>query len=150
MDSAIVSQAIASADPLSYLDEGFYNDLFKTNGQVITCKAAVAWEAKKPLDVTEVQVAPPQAGEVRLKVLSNALCHTDIYTLDGHDPEGKFPSILGHEATAIVESVGEGVTSVQTGDIVIPCYTPECRENDCIFCMSPKTNLCPKIRSTQG
>jgi len=85
-----------------------------------------------------------------VKVLSNALCHTDIYTLDGHDPEGKFPSILGHEATAVVESVGEGVTSLQVGDIVIPCYTPECKKHDCIFCQSPKTNLCPSIRSTQG
>ena len=108
--------------------------LLKTNGKPIECQAAVAWEAKKPLDVTTVIVAPPQAGEVRVKVLANALCHTDVYTLDGHDPEGKFPSILGHEATAVVESVGEGVTSVKTGDIVIPCYTPECRRYDCIFC----------------
>lgn len=110
------------------------DELAKTNGQVITCKAAVAWEPKKPLDVTDVQVAPPKAGEVRVKVLSNALCHTDIYTLDGHDAEGKFPSILGHEAVAIVESVGEGVTDVKMGDLVIPCYTPECRDPNCIFC----------------
>merc|ERR1712242_328172 len=121
-----------------------------TQGQTITCKAAVAWEAKKPLDVTDVQIAPPKAGEVRVKVISNALCHTDIYTLDGHDPEGLFPSVLGHEAAAIVESVGDGVTSVQVGDVVIPCYTPECKEECCIFCQSPKTNLCPKIRATQG
>jgi len=121
-----------------------------TNGQTITCKAAVAWEAKKPLDVTDIQVAPPKAGEVRIKVISNALCHTDIYTLDGHDPEGLFPCVLGHEAAAIVESVGDGVTSVQTGDVVIPCYTPECKEVECIFCQSHKTNLCPKIRATQG
>ena len=125
-------------------------ELAKTHGQVITCKAAVAWEAKKPLDVTDVQVAAPKVGEVRVKVLSNALCHTDIYTLEGHDPEGKFPSILGHEAVCIVESVGEGVTNVQMGDIVIPCYTPECGQLDCIFCQSEKTNLCPRIRSTQG
>jgi S-(hydroxymethyl)glutathione dehydrogenase/alcohol dehydrogenase len=85
---------------------------------------------------------------VRLKVLSNALCHTDIYTLDGYDPEGKFPCILGHEAVCVVESVGEGVTSVVEGDLVIPCYTPECREASCVFCSSNKTNLCPKIRST--
>eukprot|EP00937_MAST-01D_sp_MAST-1D-sp2_P004449 g4449.t1 len=117
---------------------------------VITCKAAVAWEAKKPLTIEEIEVAPPKAGEVRVQVLANALCHTDIYTLDGHDPEGLFPCILGHEAGCIVESVGEGVTSVEVGDHVIPCYTPECREADCIFCQSPKTNLCPKIRSTQG
>ena len=73
----------------------------------------------------------------------------DIYTLDGHDPEGLFPSVLGHEAAAIVESVGEGVTSIEVGDVVIPCYTPECKGYDCIFCQSPKTNLCPKIRATQ-
>lgn len=121
-------------------------------------------------------MAPPKAGEVRIKVVSNALCHTDIYTLGGDDPEGKcqhsslslgpgigvgvlsftlcclgiFPSILGHEAGGIVESVGEGVTSVKPGDHVIPCYTPECREPDCIFCQSPDTNLCPRIRATQG
>lgn len=100
--------------------------------------------------MTDVQVAPPQAGEVRVKIIANALCHTDIYTLDGCDPEGKFPSILGHEAAGIVESVGEGVTSLKMGDVVIPCYTPECREYDCIFCQSERTNLCPKIRGTQG
>ena len=84
------------------------------------------------------------------QVISNALCHTDIYTLDGHDPEGLFPCVLGHEAAAVVESIGEGVTSVNVGDVVIPCYTPECKKHDCIFCASPKTNLCPTIRSTQG
>eukprot|EP00092_Neocalanus_flemingeri_P019477 GFUD01021100.1.p1 GENE.GFUD01021100.1~~GFUD01021100.1.p1 ORF type:complete len:684 (+),score=163.53 GFUD01021100.1:234-2285(+) len=126
-------------------------DEFKaTQGKPITCKAAVAWEAKKPLDVTDIQVAPPQAGEVRVKIISNALCHTDIYTLDGHDPEGLFPCVLGHEAAAVVESVGEGVTSVVPGDVVIPCYTPECKKHDCIFCQSHKTNLCPAIRATQG
>ena len=81
---------------------------------------------------------------------SNALCHTDIYTLEGSDPEGVFPSILGHEAGAVVESVGEGVTSVAVGDKVIPCYTPQCCEPSCIFCQSSKTNLCPAIRSSQG
>ena len=126
------------------------DDLKKTNGQPIECLAAVAWEAKKPLDVTKVMVAPPKTGEVRVKIIANALCHTDIYTLEGHDPEGLFPSILGHEAAAIVESIGEGVTSLQVGDIVIPCYTPECKKHDCIFCQSSKTNLCPQIRSTQG
>ena len=95
-----------------------------TVGKVIKCKAAIAWEANKPLDVTEVEVAPPKAGEVRVRVIANALCHTDIYTLEGHDPEGLFPCILGHEATAIVESIGEGVTSLAVGDTVIPCYTP--------------------------
>ena len=75
---------------------------------------------------------------------------TDLYTLEGSDPEGLFPSILGHEAGAIVESIGEGVTSVAVGDHVVPCYTPECRQPDCIFCASGKTNLCPQIRATQG
>ena len=121
-----------------------------TTGKVIKCKAAVAWAANQPLDITEIEVAPPKAGEIRVKVVANALCHTDIYTLEGHDPEGLFPCILGHEATAIVESVGEGVSSVQVGDTIIPCYTPQCGEYDCIFCKSPKTNLCPKIRAFQG
>jgi S-(hydroxymethyl)glutathione dehydrogenase/alcohol dehydrogenase len=98
----------------------------------------------------EIEVAPPKAGEVRVKVICNALCHTDIYTLSGADPEGLFPSILGHEAGAVVESVGEGVISVQVGDHVVPGYTPQCKGADCIFCMSNKTNLCPKIRGTQG
>jgi S-(hydroxymethyl)glutathione dehydrogenase/alcohol dehydrogenase len=89
----------------------------------ITCKAAVAWEPKKPLSIETIEVAPPKAGEIRIKVHANALCHTDIYTLDGHDPEGLFPCILGHEAGGIVESIGEGVTSVAVGDHVIPCYT---------------------------
>ena len=129
--------------------EELLNEFQKTQGKVITCKAAVAWEAKKPLDVADVQIAPPKAGEVRVKIIANALCHTDIYTLDGHDPEGLFPSVLGHEAAGIVESVGEGVTSVKVGDTVIPCYTPECKKQDCIFCQSPKTNLCPLIRATQ-
>lgn len=97
-----------------------------------------------------VTVAPPKAGEVRIKVVSNALCHTDLYTASGQDAEGKFPCILGHEAGGIVESVGPGVTSVKVGDKVIPCYTPECRKASCVFCASPKTNLCPQIRSTQG
>jgi len=83
-------------------------------------------------------------------VIANALCHTDVYTLDGLDPEGLFPCILGHEAGCIVESVGEGVTTVKPGDKVIPCYTPQCNQAACIFCRSPKTNLCPTIRGTQG
>jgi S-(hydroxymethyl)glutathione dehydrogenase/alcohol dehydrogenase len=118
-------------------------------GAPLECRAAVAFGVDD-LRTTDVVVAAPKAGEVRLRVVANALCHTDIYTLEGSDPEGLFPSILGHEAGAIVESVGEGVTSVQVGDKVIPCYTPQCREADCIFCASPKTNLCPKIRGTQG
>eukprot|EP01038_Epipyxis_sp_PR26KG_P016672 gene16672-22799_t len=116
----------------------------------IVCKAAVAYAPNEPLTVELITVAPPKAGEVRLKIVANALCHTDLYTLSGQDAEGKFPCILGHEAGGIVESIGEGVTSVKVGDKVIPCYTPECRENACIFCQSTKTNLCPKIRGTQG
>lgn len=121
-----------------------------TTGQPIVCKAAVAWKPNEPLKVELVTVAPPKAGEVRIKVFANALCHTDLYTLSGQDAEGKFPCILGHEAGGVVESIGEGVTSVKVGDKVIPCYTPECKSKECIFCVSPKTNLCPAIRSTQG
>eukprot|EP00898_Chlorokybus_atmophyticus_P003683 jgi/Chlat1/4315/Chrsp29S04600 len=119
-----------------------------TAGKEIECKAAVAWEAKKPLDVRTVKVGPPQAGEVRIKIVATALCHTDAYTLDGDDPEGLFPCVLGHEAAGIVESVGEGVTSVQPGDHVIPCYQAFCGE--CKFCKSGKTNLCGSVRAWTG
>ena len=121
-----------------------------TEGKPITCKAMVARAPKQPLVCETITVDPPKEAEVRVKVIANALCHTDIYTLDGFDPEGLFPCILGHEAGCIVESVGPGVTSVKPGDHVIPCYTPQCCEHSCVFCQSPKTNLCPKIRSTQG
>ncbi|KAJ1455198.1 hypothetical protein M885DRAFT_554897 [Pelagophyceae sp. CCMP2097] len=121
-----------------------------TAGKPIVCKAMVAWKPKEPLKLEMVTVAPPKFGEVRVKVVANALCHTDVYTWEGSDAEGKFPCILGHEAGAIVESVGEGVTSLQVGDHVVPCYTPQCAEPSCIFCASPKTNLCPAIRGTQG
>lgn len=105
--------------------------------QPILCKAAIAYEPKKPLVVQEVWVAPPKAGEVRIKVISNALCHTDVYELEGGSGAGsRWPCILGHEATAIVESVGPGVTRVQIGDIVIPCYTPQCMKKKCLYCMS--------------
>lgn len=117
-------------------------------GKVIECRAAVAWEAKQPLSLETIEVDPPKAGEVRIKMVSTSLCHTDAYTLSGADPEGKFPCILGHEGGGIVESVGEGVTSVNPGDHVVPLYTPQCGE--CKFCKSPKTNLCNKIRNTQG
>jgi len=119
-------------------------------GKPISCKAMVARAAKQPLTLEIITVDPPKAGEVRVKVIANALCHTDVYTLDGHDPEGLFPCILGHEAGCVVESIGHGVQSVQVGDHVIPCYTPQCCEAQCIFCQSSKTNLCPKIRGTQG
>uniref|UniRef100_A0AC34Q530 Alcohol dehydrogenase n=2 Tax=Panagrolaimus sp. JU765 TaxID=591449 RepID=A0AC34Q530_9BILA len=115
---------------------------------IIKCKAAIALEANKPLSVEEIEVHPPKAHEVRIKILYTAVCHTDAYTLSGQDPEGIFPCILGHEGAGIVESVGEGVTSVQPGDHVIPCYVPQCKE--CEFCQHPKTNLCQKIRITQG
>ena len=115
---------------------------------VITCKAAVAWEAGKPLSIEEVQVAPPKAGEVRIKIVATGVCHTDAFTLSGDDPEGVFPAILGHEGGGIVESVGEGVTSLKVGDHVIPLYTAECGK--CKFCTSGKTNLCSAVRETQG
>jgi S-(hydroxymethyl)glutathione dehydrogenase/alcohol dehydrogenase len=117
-------------------------------GKVITCKAAIAWEAAKPLVIETIEVAPPKEGEVRIKVLASGVCHTDAYTLSGKDSEGVFPVIFGHEGGGIVESVGPGVTSVAVGDHVIPLYIPECRE--CKFCKSGKTNLCGKIRLTQG
>jgi len=119
-----------------------------TTGKVITCRAAVAWAAKEDLKIETVQVAPPNPGEVRIKVLANGLCHTDLYTLSGQDSEGVFPVILGHEGGGVVESIGEGVTSVVPGDHVVPLYIPQCR--DCKFCNSKKTNLCSKIRATQG
>jgi len=111
-------------------------------------RAAVAWEAGKPLSIEEVDLDGPKTGEVLLRVVATGVCHTDAYTLSGDDPEGAFPAILGHEGGAIVEEVGEGVTSVKVGDQVIPLYTPECGE--CAFCTSGKTNLCQAIRVTQG
>jgi len=111
-------------------------------------RAAVAWGAGQPLEIEEVDVAPPGAGEVLVRIVATGVCHTDAYTLSGADPEGIFPSILGHEGGGVVEEVGAGVTSVAPGDHVIPLYTPECRE--CSFCKSGKTNLCQKIRVTQG
>ena len=111
-------------------------------------RAAVAWEAGQPLSIEEIELAGPKAGEVLLRVVATGVCHTDAYTLSGEDPEGLFPAILGHEGGAVVEEVGEGVTSVAVGDHVIPLYTPECGE--CKFCLSGKTNLCQAIRETQG
>ncbi len=111
-------------------------------------RAAVAWEAGQPLAIEEIDVAGPREGEVLLRVVATGVCHTDAYTLSGADPEGIFPSILGHEGGAVVEETGPGVTSVKAGDHVIPLYTPECGE--CKFCRSGKTNLCQAIRATQG
>jgi S-(hydroxymethyl)glutathione dehydrogenase/alcohol dehydrogenase len=158
-DGSAVSQSLRQVD-MGELNDIFarfnpnnpknYSTMSETAGKPITCKAMVARSAKHALVEETITVDPPKAGEVRVKVMSNAVCHTDIYTLDGLDPEGLFPCILGHEAGCIVESVGTGVTSVKPGDHVIPAYTPQCCEPSCIFCQSPKTNLCPAIRSTQG
>jgi len=111
-------------------------------------RAAVAREAGKPLEIEEVDLEGPKAGEVLVELKATGVCHTDAFTLSGDDPEGLFPSILGHEGAGIVREVGPGVRSVEEGDHVIPLYTPECRE--CEFCLSPKTNLCGAIRATQG
>jgi len=115
---------------------------------MIRSRAAVAWAPGEPLEVTEIDVAPPRPGEVLLKVVASGVCHTDAYTLSGADPEGLFPVVLGHEGGAVVLETGEGVSSVRPGDHVIPLYTPECRR--CRFCLSGKTNLCQAIRATQG
>ncbi len=111
-------------------------------------RAAVAWEAGKDLEVLEIDLEGPKAGEVLIRNVATGVCHTDAFTLSGEDPEGIFPAVLGHEGGAIVEEVGEGVTSVAVGDHVIPLYTPECGQ--CNFCTSGKTNLCQAIRVTQG
>ena len=111
-------------------------------------QAAVALEAGKPLEIMEVNLEGPRAGEVLVEIRATGLCHTDAFTLSGADPEGLFPAILGHEGAGVVLEVGEGVTSVEPGDHVIPLYTPECRE--CDYCLNPKTNLCQSIRETQG
>src|SRR5487761_2664619 len=111
-------------------------------------RAAVAFEAKKPLEIVELDLEGPRAGEVLVEIKATGICHTDAYTLDGFDSEGIFPSILGHEGAGIVREVGPGVTSVKPGDHVIPLYTPECRQ--CKSCLSQKTNLCTAIRATQG
>ena len=111
-------------------------------------RAAVAFEAGKPLSIETVQLQGPRAGELLVEVKATGLCHTDAYTLSGADPEGLFPAIMGHEGAGVVVEVGAGVTSVAPGDHVIPLYTPECRQ--CKFCLSGKTNLCGAIRETQG
>jgi S-(hydroxymethyl)glutathione dehydrogenase/alcohol dehydrogenase len=111
-------------------------------------RAAVAWEAGKPLTIEEVDLQGPKAGEVMVKLVATGVCHTDAFTLSGDDPEGVFPAILGHEGAGVVVEVGPGITSVAVGDHVIPLYTPECGR--CKFCLSGKTNLCVAIRATQG
>ena len=116
--------------------------------QMIKTRAAVAWGPGQPLSIEEVDLMPPQKGEVLVRIVASGVCHTDAFTLSGDDPEGIFPAILGHEGAGIVVEVGEGVTSVQPGDHVIPLYTAECGE--CLFCKSGKTNLCVAVRATQG
>lgn len=111
-------------------------------------RAAVAFEAGKPLEIVEVDLEGPKAGEVLVEIKATGICHTDEFTLSGADPEGAFPAILGHEGAGVVVEVGPGVKDLQVGDHVIPLYTPECRE--CDYCLHPKTNLCQSIRSTQG
>jgi S-(hydroxymethyl)glutathione dehydrogenase/alcohol dehydrogenase len=111
-------------------------------------RAAVAWEAGKPLSIETVHLEGPKAGEVLVEIMATGLCHTDAYTLSGADPEGLFPAILGHEGAGIVREVGPGVTTLRPGDHVIPLYTPECRQ--CKTCLSQRSNLCTSIRATQG
>jgi S-(hydroxymethyl)glutathione dehydrogenase/alcohol dehydrogenase len=111
-------------------------------------RAAVALEAGKPLSIETVELDGPKAGEVLIEIKATGICHTDAYTLSGKDPEGLFPTILGHEGAGVVVEVGEGVASLKPGDHVIPLYTPECRQ--CEYCLSQKTNLCQAIRTTQG
>ena len=111
-------------------------------------RAAVAWEAKKPLTIETIEIGGPKPGEVLVEVMATGVCHTDAYTLDGFDSEGKFPAILGHEGAGIVREIGAGVTSLKVGDHVIPLYTPECRQ--CKTCLSQRSNLCTAIRATQG
>lgn len=111
-------------------------------------RAAVAFAAGKPLEIVEIDVAPPKAGEVLVKITHTGVCHTDAFTLSGDDPEGLFPAVLGHEGGGIVMEVGEGVTTLKPGDHVIPLYTAECGQ--CKFCRSGKTNLCQAVRATQG
>ena len=111
-------------------------------------QAAVAYEAKKPLVIEDIELEGPKEGEVLIELKATGVCHTDAYTLSGEDPEGLFPSVLGHEGAGVVVDVGPGVKGLKKGDHVIPLYTPECRV--CKFCLNPKTNLCQSIRATQG
>ena len=125
-----------------------FKDTLQDGQTHIKSKAAVAWGPGEPLKMEEVDVELPKKGEVLVRIVASGVCHTDAFTLSGEDPEGVFPSILGHEGGGIVEMVGEGVTSVEVGDHVIPLYTAECGE--CKFCTSGKTNLCQAVRETQG
>jgi S-(hydroxymethyl)glutathione dehydrogenase / alcohol dehydrogenase len=122
------------------------NELKSTH--TMKSKAAIAWEAGKPLSIEEVEVQGPQAGEVLIQIKATGVCHTDAFSLSGDDPEGIFPSILGHEGGGVVVEVGDGVSTLKVGDHVIPLYIPEC--GVCKFCKSGKTNLCQAVRATQG
>jgi S-(hydroxymethyl)glutathione dehydrogenase/alcohol dehydrogenase len=115
---------------------------------IMKVRAAVAHAAKAPLSIETVDLQGPQAGEVLVEIKATGVCHTDAYTLSGQDPEGLFPTVLGHEGAGVVVEVGSGVQSLRPGDHVIPLYTPECRA--CAYCLNPKTNLCQAIRATQG
>ncbi len=130
------------SDSKNHLENTTHSDQF------IKSRAAVAWGPNQPLTIEEVDVMLPRKGEVLVKILASGVCHTDAFTLSGEDPEGVFPTILGHEGGGIVAQIGEGVTSVAVGDHVIPLYTAECGE--CKFCTSGKTNLCSAVRATQG
>jgi len=125
-----------------------HRNILVVMAEPIVCRAAVAWGPNKPLSIETITVSPPKTGEVRIRVLYTSVCHTDQYTLSGQDPEAVWPCILGHEGSGVVESVGAGVTTVAVGDHVVPLYVPQCKE--CKFCRHPKTNLCSKIRDTQG
>jgi S-(hydroxymethyl)glutathione dehydrogenase/alcohol dehydrogenase len=127
---------------------GCHSHLNESTTMSIKSRAAVAFAANQPLQIVEVDVEAPKAGEVLVRIVASGVCHTDAFTLSGDDPEGIFPSILGHEGGGIVEAIGEGVTSVAVGDHVIPLYTAECGK--CKFCLSGKTNLCQAVRATQG
>mgnify|MGYP003620542977 FL=1 len=116
--------------------------------EFIKTRAAVAWAPNEPLKIEELDLMPPQKGEVLVRIVATGVCHTDAYTLSGQDSEGVFPCVLGHEGAGIVEAVGEGVTDFEVGDHVIPLYTAECGK--CKFCLSGKTNLCSSVRATQG
>ncbi len=132
-----------------YICQSVYlNKYFKTKEITMITRAAVALAAGQPLKVMDVNLEGPKSGEVLIEIKATGICHTDEFTRSGDDPEGAFPAILGHEGAGVVIEVGEGVTSLEVGDHVIPLYTPECRE--CEYCLNPKTNLCQKIRSTQG
>jgi S-(hydroxymethyl)glutathione dehydrogenase/alcohol dehydrogenase len=117
-------------------------------GRVMKVDAAIAWEAKRPLEVETIDLEGPKAGECLVRLAATGVCHTDAYTMSGRDPSGLFPAVLGHEGAGVVEEVGPGVTSLAVGDHVIPLYIPECRH--CRFCLSRKTNLCNAILATQG